>query len=132
MKTIEVAAAIIRREGKILATERGYGEFAGGWEFPGGKLEQGEDGMTAAVREIREELDVSVAVERLVCTVSYDYPAFHLVMHCYLCHVEAGQEMRLLEHAAARWLDADGLDSVDWLPADIAVVQAIRDQGILG
>lgn len=130
MKTIEVAAAIIRHEGRVLATERGYGEFAGGWEFPGGKLEPGEDGAAAVVREIREELDATVAVERHVCTVEYDYPAFHLVMHCYLCHVEAGH-VRLLEHAAARWLDAGGLDGVDWLPADVAVVQAIRDQGIL-
>lgn len=125
MKTIEVAAAIIWHEGRVLATQRGYGDYAGWWEFPGGKLEPGEDGAAAAVREIREELDVEVAVDRFVCTVEYDYPAFHLTMHCYLCHIASGS-VKLLEHSAAKWLDGDSLDDVAWLPADVAAVEALK------
>lgn len=131
MKTIEVVAAIIKRGNEILATQRGYGEFEGGWEFPGGKVEPGESPEGAVVREIQEELDVAVAVERLITTVEYDYPTFHLVMHCYLSHVAAG-ELKLLEHSAAKWLTRETLDSVDWLPADVAVIDAIKDQGVLG
>lgn len=130
MKSIEVAAAIIEHEGSIFATERGYGEFAGGWEFPGGKLEPGEDGVAAVVREVREELAADIAVDRLVCTVDYDYPSFHLTMHCYLCHVVSGN-LTLLEHAAAQWVDAASIDALAWLPADIEVVAAIKAQGIL-
>lgn len=130
MKSIEVAAAIIEHEGSIFATERGYGEFAGGWEFPGGKLEPGEDGVAAVIREVREELAADIVVDRLVCTVDYDYPSFHLTMHCYLCHVVSGN-LTLLEHAAAQWVDAASIDTLAWLPADIEVVEAIKAQGIL-
>ena len=131
MKTIEVVAAIIKRGNEVLATQRGYGEFEGGWEFPGGKVEPGESPEGAVVREIQEELDATVAVDCLITTVEYDYPTFHLVMHCYLSHVAAG-ELKLLEHSAAKWLTRETLDSVDWLPADVAVIDAIKDQGVLG
>lgn len=130
MKTIEVVAAIIKHESKILATQRGYGEFEGGWEFPGGKVEPQETPEAAIVREIQEELDALIDVDRFVVTVDHDYETFHLTMHCYLAHVAEGH-LKLLEHSAARWLDAESLDSVDWLPADIAVVDAIKEQGIL-
>lgn len=131
MKSVDVVAAIIEQEGKILATQRGYGEFAGGWEFPGGKIERGETPEEALVREILEELGAAVAVERLVTVVDYDYESFHLHMRCFLCHVVSGQ-LELHEHMAARWLDTATIDSVAWLPADEDVVWAIRDQGILG
>lgn len=130
MKTIEVVAAIIKRGNEILATQRGYGEFEGGWEFPGGKVEPGESPEGAVVREIQEELDATIAVDRLIATVEYDYPTFHLIMHCYLSHVAAG-ELKLLEHSAAKWLTRETLESVDWLPADVAVIEAIKDQGVL-
>ena len=130
MKTIEVVAAIIKRGNEILATQRGYGEFEGGWEFPGGKVEPGESPEGAVVREIQEELDATIAVDRLIATVEYDYPTFHLIMHCFLSHVAAG-ELKLLEHSAAKWLTRETLESVDWLPADVAVIEAIKDQGVL-
>lgn len=130
MKTVEVSAAIIKQDNAILATQRGYGEFAGGWEFPGGKIEQGETPEQAIVREIHEELEARIAVERPLVVVDYDYDTFHLHMYCFLCHVASGQ-LELHEHMAARWLDSDELDSVAWLPADEGVVQAIKDQGIL-
>ena len=131
MKTIDVVAAIIWKGGRILATQRGYGEFAGGWEFPGGKIEQGETPEQAVVREVHEELEVSIAVDSLVTVVDYDYSTFHLHMYCFLCHVVDGQ-IELHEHRAARWLDAGNIDSVDWLPADEGVIRQIKDQGILG
>ena len=131
MKTVDVVAAIIRQDGKILATQRGYGEFAGGWEFPGGKIEPGETPEEAIVREIHEELEARIAVDALVTVVDYDYSTFHLHMHCFLCHVVDGQ-LELHEHMAARWLDAGNADSVEWLPADEEVIQAVKDQGILG
>ena len=130
MKTVEVAAAIIEQGGRILGTQRGYGEFAGGWEFPGGKIEPGESPEQALVREIHEELEATISVGRLVTVVDYDYEAFHLHMHCFLCHVEGG-ELELHEHLAAKWLDAQTIDSVSWLPADEEVVRAIEDQGVL-
>ena len=130
MKTVEVVAAIIKRDNKIFATQRGYGDLAGGWEFPGGKVEEGETPQDALVREIHEELEATVSVSSFVCQVEYDYPAFHLSMKCYLCSVVDGH-LTLLEHSAAKWLDAASLDSVDWLPADVAVVDAIKEQGIL-
>lgn len=130
MKSIEVVAAIIMRGGKILATQRGYGDLAGGWEFPGGKMEPGETPEEALVREIREELDAGIAVDSFITTVDHDYEAFHLTMHCYLCSVVEGR-LRLLEHSAAQWLDAATIDDVDWLPADIAVVDEIKRQRIL-
>ena len=130
MKTVEVVAAIIKHENKIFATERGYGEFAGGWEFPGGKVEAGETPQDALVREIHEELEATIAVEDFICQVEYDYPTIHLSMKCYLCSVTTGH-LTLLEHSAAKWLDAASLNSVDWLPADVAVVDAIKEQRLL-
>ena len=124
-RRIEVVAAVIHDGGRILATQRGYGEFKDKWEFPGGKMEAGESREVALRREIREELDTEIAVGKLLCTVEYDYPAFHLTMHCYLCSVVSGT-LELKEHESARWLSADGLESVDWLPADIQVIPIIR------
>lgn len=120
MKTINVVAAVIMKEGKVFATQRGYGEFKDGWEFPGGKVEAGESPEEALRREIREELEVEVNVGDLIDTIEYDYPAFHLSMKCYACTI-AGGSPHLLEHEAARWLSADQLDSVAWLPADITL-----------
>lgn len=130
MKTIDVVAAIIVRDGKIFATQRGYGDLAGGWEFPGGKIEPGESPEEAVVREICEELDVDVSVGRLLEVVDYDYEKFHLHMQCFLAHIERG-EPRLVEHSAAKWLGAADIDSVAWLPADIQVVEAIKQAGVL-
>ena len=124
MKSIEVVAAIIHNEDKILATQRGYGEWKDFWEFPGGKMEAGETPEDALRREIWEELETRIVVERFVKTIDWDYPAFHLTMHCYLCRVESGQ-LKLKEHEAARWLTKDDLDSVEWLPADRDVVKEI-------
>ena len=125
MKTIEVAAAIIVKDNRIFATQRGYGEFKDGWEFPGGKIEEGETPQQALVREIQEELDTEVEVGDLLGTVEYDYPTFHLSMQCFLCRIKSGR-LNLKEHEAARWLAEDELDSVDWLPADIEVLEWIR------
>ena len=125
MRKIEVVAAVLVRDGRVFATQRGYGEFKDKWEFPGGKMEAGESREEALRREIREELDAEIAVGKLLCTVEYDYPAFHLTMHCYLCSVVSGT-LVLKEHESARWLSADGLESVDWLPADIQVIPIIR------
>lgn len=124
MKTIEVAAAIIVKENKVFATQRGYGEFKDGWEFPGGKLEPGESAREALVREIREELDVDIRVGRLLETVEYDYPKFHLTMHCFICEL-LSEEIVLKEHEDARWLKEEELDTVDWLPADVGVIGKI-------
>ena len=124
MKTINVVAAVIMKEGKVFATQRGYGEFKDGWEFPGGKVEAGESPEEALCREIREELEVEVNVGDLIDTIEYDYPAFHLSMKCYACTIDGGSP-HLLEHAAARWLSADQLDSVAWLPADITLIPKI-------
>lgn len=126
MKTIEVVAAIIRDGDNILATQRGYGEFKDGWEFPGGKIEEGETPKQALVREIREELDTLIEVGELLDTVEYDYPNFHLTMHCFLCTVKSGN-LVLNEHKAAKWLTKDTLDTVAWLPADISLVDKIRE-----
>ena len=123
-KRIEVAAAIILDGKKIFATQRGYGEFKGGWEFPGGKIEQGETPEQALKREIREELDTEIEVGELFDTVEYDYPAFHLTMHCYLCTVKSGK-LVLKEHEAAKWLTRDTLNSVDWLPADKGLIEKL-------
>ena len=154
MKKIEVVAAIIRDgEGRVFATQRGYGEWkaAGkrgqsdacisfaereqarlegkaGWEFPGGKMEAGESPEDALKREIWEELETRIAVERLMQTVEWDYPKFHLTMHCFLCHIESGN-LTLKEHEAARWLSKEQLDCVDWLPADRIVVKTLRNNG---
>ena len=125
MKKIEVVAGIVCRENKILATQRGYGEFKDGWEFPGGKLEAGETGVEALKRELREELDMEVVVGDLLETVEYDYPQFHLTMHCYLCPL-AKEEFVLKEHEAARWLGKNQLDEVAWLPADEGIVEKLK------
>jgi 8-oxo-dGTP diphosphatase len=117
-------AAIIREGDRVLATQRGYGEFEGMWEFPGGKIEPGEERVEALKREIGEELAVEIVVEELVCTVEYDYPNFHLTMHCYFCSIANG-EVELLEHKSARWLRRDELNEVEWLPADVAVVERL-------
>ncbi|MBO4621616.1 MAG: (deoxy)nucleoside triphosphate pyrophosphohydrolase [Paludibacteraceae bacterium] len=127
MKQIEVVAAIIHDgEGRIFATQRGYGEWEGWWEFPGGKMEAGESPEEALQREIWEELETCIVIERLVTTVEWDYPAFHLMMHCYWCYVESGS-LTLKEHEAARWLAKDELESVKWLPADLQILDKIRN-----
>lgn len=124
MKTINVVAAILIHNNLVFACQRGYGEFKDGWEFPGGKVEAGESPEEALRREIREELEVEVNVGDLIDTIEYDYPAFHLSMKCYACTI-AGGSPHLLEHEAARWLSADQLDSVAWLPADITLIPKI-------
>ena len=121
-KHIEVVAAVIHDSNRIFATQRGYGEWKDWWEFPGGKMEPGETPEMALQREIREELATEITVESLLTTIQYDYPNFHLTMHCYLCQVKSG-ELTLLEHEAARWLTPDELNSVKWLPADKEVVE---------
>ena len=126
LKRIEVVAAIIHdAEGRIFATQRGYGEFKDGWEFPGGKMEAGETPEEALSREIWEELETRIEVERLVETVEWDYPQFHLTMHCFLCRVESGR-LELKEHEAARWLTKDKLNEVDWLPADLQIIDKLK------
>lgn len=125
MKKIEVVAAIIHKGNTIFATQRGYGEFEGMWEFPGGKMEAGELPEAALAREIREELAVEISVGELLCTIDYDYPQFHLTMHCFMCYITAGTP-QLLEHKSARWLSASDLDTVEWLPADIEVIGLLR------
>lgn len=124
-KQIKVVAAIIREGDKIFATQRGYGEFKDGWEFPGGKIEQGETPQDALVREIKEELDTEIEVGKLVDTVEYDYPNFHLTMYCYFCTIKAG-DLVLKEHEAAKWLTKETLDSVDWLPADEGLIGKLK------
>ena len=121
MKTIKVVAAIIIHENKIFATQRGYGEFEGGWEFPGGKVEPGETPQEALAREIMEELDTQIEIGELLDTVEYNYPKFHLSMDCFLCTIKSGH-LVLKEHEAARWLTRETLDSVDWLPADLSLI----------
>lgn len=125
MKTIRVSAAVIHHDGYVYATRRAKGAFKGGWEFPGGKIEENESGEEAAVREIKEELDTAIAIEKKLCTVEWDYPDFHLVMECFLSHVESG-ELTLKEHDQAKWLKIEDIDSVEWLPADIEVVKEIK------
>lgn len=127
MKTIEVVAAIIHKDNCYLATQRGYGDFEGMWEFPGGKIEEGESREEALKREIKEELDAEVKIEKLLCTVDYDYPNFHLTMHCYHCSIGDGK-IRLLEHQSAKWLTKDELNEVEWLPADIAVLERLLNK----
>lgn len=127
MMTLQVVAAVIRDGGRIFATQRGYGEHKDGWEFPGGKIEQGETPRQALAREIKEELDTEISVGEYLTTVEYDYPAFHLSMQCYWCAIVEGTPV-LKEHEAARWLDLDSLDSVAWLPADLSVVELIREK----
>ena len=125
MKSVEVVAAIIQRDGAYFATQRGYGEFEGMWEFPGGKIEPGESREVALKREIQEELGVYIAIENLLCTTEYDYPSFHLTMHCYLCSIASG-DIELREHKSALWLTSDRLDDVAWLPADKEVIDKLK------
>ena len=125
MKSIRVSAAVIHRDGKILATQRGYGEYKGKWEFPGGKREEGESGEEALEREIREELDSKVKIEKLICTTDYDYPTFHLTMDVYLSTLIEGK-LTLLEHEDAQWVSLDSIDDLDWLPADWSVIYEIK------
>lgn len=129
MKIIQVVAAIIERDGKYFATQRGYGEFKDGWEFPGGKIEPGESPEQALQREIREELNTEISVGRHLITVDYDYPQFHLHMACYLCQVVSG-DLQLLEAEASRWLSPSELTEVDWLPADQEVVEALQGDAL--
>lgn len=117
MKTIEVVAAIIRKENKVFATQRGYGDFKDWWEFPGGKIEPGEKPEEALVREIREELSTEISVDKFLYTVDWDYPKFHLTMHCFMCSLVT-EALHLNEHEAAKWLDKGEIHSVKWLPAD--------------
>lgn len=124
MKKLEVVAAIIKENEKYFATQRGYGEFKGWWEFPGGKIENGESKEEALKREIREELVTEIEIDRFITTVQFDYPEFHLIMHCFICHITAGQP-QLLEAKAAKWLDKNDLESVEWLPADRAILHLI-------
>lgn len=125
MKKIEVVAAIIYDGSRFFATQRGYGEFKGLWEFPGGKIEKGETQEEALKREIKEELNVDIDIDKFLCTVEYDYPTFHLTMHCHICHIACGNII-LTEHLDARWLDKDKLNEVNWLPADILVVDKVK------
>ena len=127
LKKIEVVAAIIRDGDKIFATQRGYGDYKDWWEFPGGKVEVGETPEEALVREIQEELNTTINVDRFLTTVDWDYPKFHLTMHCYLCTIAEG-ELTLLEHEAAKWLTMDTIDEVNWLPADVLVVEALKNE----
>lgn len=125
MKTINVVAAIIIKDQKIFATQRGYGEFKNGWEFPGGKIESGESPEHALEREIREELDAKIRVGELFDTIEYDYPNFHLSMKCFLCSL-ISEQLTLREHEAAKWLTKENLSSVEWLPADLTIIDKLK------
>ena len=125
MKTIRVSAAVIKDGDKILTTERGYGKYKGFWEFPGGKREEGESGEETIVREIREELETTIAVDSFLCTIEHQYEDFYLIMDCYLCHIVEGN-ITIKEHKAMKWITSEMLESVDWLPADIKALPSVR------
>ena len=125
MKTVKVVAAVIHKDNKIFATARGYGEFKGQWKFPGGKIDDGETSPQALVREIQEELDTTITVGELIGTIEYDYPTFHLSMDCFWCEVVDG-ELKLLEAEDAKWLSKAELYSVQWLPADITIIEEVE------
>ena len=126
MKTVNVVAAIIIKDGKVFATQRGYGEFKGGWEFPGGKIEKGETSEEALIREIKEELDLDIIVNELFDTIEYDYPKFHLSMQCFICSILEGNIV-LKEHEDAKWLSKDQLNNVDWLEADVKIISRLSN-----
>lgn len=126
MKSIEVVAGIIKDGEKVFATQRGYGDYKDGWEFPGGKMEPGETPQQALARELKEELAIDVNVGEFLCTVEHDYPTFHLIMHCFYCTIAGEKAPMLLEHEAARWLSPAELHNVDWLPADVKVVESLE------
>ena len=126
MKTIHVVAAIIIENERVFATQRGYGEFKDGWEFPGGKIEEGETPKQALIREIREELDTEIEVGELFDSVEYDYSDFHLSMKCFLCKIKSG-DLVLKEHEAAKWLTKETIESVDWLPADRDIIKKLKE-----
>jgi len=125
MKIVNVVAAIIIKDNKIFATQRGYGEFKGGWEFPGGKIEENETPEEALKREILEELNAHITIEKHIYTVEYDYPSFHLSMQCYICSL-LDDNIELIEHSAAKWLSKEELNSIDWLPADVEIISILR------
>ena len=126
MKSISVVAAIIIDGNKVLATQRAEGDFKGGWEFPGGKIEHGESSESALTREIKEELNLEINVDYYLETVEYEYPKFHLSMDCFVCSLVSGN-LELVDHMAARWLDRENIDTVEWLPADIGIVEKLKD-----
>lgn len=126
MKTIEVVAAIIKNNNEILTTRRGYGEFENMWEFPGGKMEPGETPEEALIREIKEELELDINLSKYLTTIDYDYPNFHLKMHCYICSIEGGK-LHLNAHNDAKWITLEELDSLNWVPADVLVVEKLKE-----
>ena len=127
MKTVRVVAAVIRDNNRIFATQRGYGDLKGGWEFPGGKIEKGETPQEALKREICEELDTEILVGELIDTIEFDYPTFHLSMDCFWCEVVKG-DLVLKEHEAAKWLNKNPIDEVEWLPADVTLIDVIKEK----
>ena len=127
MKTVRVVAAVIRDNNRIFATQRGYGDLKGGWEFPGGKIEKGETPQEALKREIYEELDTEILVGELIDTIEFDYPTFHLSMDCFWCEVVKG-DLVLKEHEAAKWLNKNTIDEVEWLPADVTLIDVIKEK----
>ena len=126
MKTIEVVAAIIKDNNKIFTTRRGYGEFENMWEFPGGKIELGETKEEALTREIKEELELDIDITKYLTTVEYDYPNFHLIMHCYICNISGGK-LQLNAHNDAKWTTLEGSDKLKWVPADILVIEKLKE-----
>ena len=127
MKTVRVVAAVIRDNNRIFATQRGYGDLKGGWEFPGGKIEKGETPQEALKREICEELDTEILVGELIDTIEFDYPTFHLSMDCFWCEVVKG-DLVLKEHEAAKWLNKNTIDEVEWLPEDVTLIDVIKEK----
>jgi len=126
MKTIEVVAAVIKNNNKVFATRRGYGDFENMWEFPGGKVEAGESWEGALRREIMEELDVQIIIDQFLTTIEYDYPQFHLTMHCFLCTLGKGT-LHLKEHNDSQWVTKETIDKLGWLPADLDIIELVKE-----